>query len=264
MNASAMPEVHVRDKVALVTGGAHGIGARVAERLAEAGARVVIADVDIAQGERLADDLAGAFVRCDVSRPQDNRVAVQSSLDQFGGLDIAFLNAGVGHASALDDAFDDASYRRMTGVNLDGAVYGLVAVLPALRARGGGDVVVTASLAGLTPMPMDVVYTATKHAVVGLVRSVAPNCAGDNIRVNALCPGFTDTAMIDEIRDMLRDGGMPLVSVDAVADAFFTVLVKGCTGECFFVQPGRASEPFRFPSIPGPRDTGFGSVQAGR
>ena len=246
-------EAAAQNRVALVTGGANGIGARVARRLAEAGARVVIADVDSTAGERLAGELAGVFVRCDVSRADDNRSAVDSALERFGGIDIAFLNAGVGQSSPLLDGFDDASYRQMIGVNLDGVVYGLVAVLPALRARGGGDVVVTASLAGLTPMPMDAVYTATKHAVVGLVRSVAVNCAGDGIRVNALCPGFTDTTMIDGIREMLHQGGMPLVSVDDVADAFCTVLEARCTGECFFVQPGRASEPFRFPSIPGPR-----------
>ena len=119
----------------------------------------------------------------------------------------------VSRSLELLDDFDDGRYRRMIGVNLDGVVYGLVAVLPALRKRGGGDVVVTASLAGLTPMPMDAVYSATKHAVVGLVRSVAVTCAGEGIRVNALCPGFTDTAMIDGIREMLQQGGMPLEQV---------------------------------------------------
>jgi len=248
-----MADAEIRGKVALVTGGANGIGARVARRLAESGARVVIADVDCTAGERLAGDLAGAFVRCDVSRAEENRTAVDAASERFGGVDIAFLNAGVGQSSPLVDGFDDSSYRRMISVNLDGVVYGLVALLPAMRARGGGDVVVTASLAGLTPMPMDAVYTATKHAVVGLVRSVAVNCADDGIRVNAVCPGFTDTAMIDGFREMLHQGGMPLVSVDDVAAAFFAVLAARCTGECFFVQPGRASEPFRFPSVPGPR-----------
>src|SRR5438105_1501499 len=190
-------EAAAQNRVALVTGGANGIGARVARRLAEAGARVVIADVDSTAGERLAGELAGVFVRCDVSRADDNRSAVDSALERFGGIDIAFLNAGVGQSSPLLDGFDDASYRQMIGVNLDGVVYGLVAVLPALRARGGGDVVVTASLAGLTPMPMDAVYTATKHAVGGLVRSVAVNCAGVGMRVNELCPGVTDSAMIE-------------------------------------------------------------------
>ena len=118
--------------------------------------------------------------------------------------------------------------------------------MEALRRLSFGDI-------STATTPMDAVYTATKHAVVGLVRSVAVNCADDGIRVNAVCPGFTDTAMIDGFREMLHQGGMPLVSVDDVAGAFFAVLAARCTGECFFVQPGRASEPFRFPSVPGPR-----------
>lgn len=253
MTDHSPPAVALQGKVALVTGGGSGIGARVAKRLGAAGAHVVIADVDDAGGHRAAADVSGRFVRCDVSRAADNEAAVAAVTDAFGRLDIAFLNAGVGQSSPLVDGFDDARYRRMVGTNLDGVVYGLVAVLPELRRHGGGDVVVTASLAGLTPMPMDVVYTATKHAVVGLVRSVAATCAGDGIRVNALCPGFTDTAMVDGLRELLQQQGMPLVPVDAVADAFFTVLAAQRTGECYFVQPGRASEPFRFPSIPGPR-----------
>ena len=253
MSSNVQTRFDATDKVALVTGGANGIGARVTRRLAEAGARVVVADMDSENGERLAGDVAGLFVRCDVSRPGDSVSAVAAAIDHFGGLDIAFLNAGVGQSSPLLDGFDDSAYRRMVGVNLDGVVYAMVAVLPALRDRGGGDVVATASLAGLTPMPMDAVYSATKHAVVGLVRSVSATCAGDGIRVNALCPGFTDTAMIDGIREMLQQGAMPVMSADDVADAFFTVLAAQRTGECYFVQPGRPSEPFRFPSIPGPR-----------
>lgn len=244
--------VDVAGRVALVTGGASGIGECVARRLSGAGAAVVIADVDAARGEEVAARIGAAFVRCDVSSPADNRAAVEEAVRRFGGLDIAFLNAGVGEHGPLDESFDERRYRRMVAINLDGVVHGFVAALPALRARGGGDVVATASLAGLTPMPADPVYTATKHAVVGLVRSLAPTHLAGGIRINALCPGFADTPIVEPIRDLLTGSGMPLLDVEEVADAFMAVLDARGSGECWFVQPGRASEPYRFRGIPGP------------
>ena len=109
---------------------------------------------------------------------------------------MAFLNAGIATGTGLGEDFDLALYRRAMGANLDGVVFGINAVMPAMRARGGGSIVVTASLAGLAPVPMDPIYAANKHAVVGLVRSLGPALAGDGIRINAICPGFADTAII--------------------------------------------------------------------
>ena len=239
-------------RVALVTGGASGIGFAVSRRLREAGADVVIADVDEARAHEVATGIGAVAVRCDAGSLADNRAAVGETVRRFGGLDIAFLNAGVGEHGPLDDAFDEARYRRMVATNLDGVVFGVAAALPALRERGGGDIIATASLAGLTPMPADPVYTATKHAVVGLVRSLAPTHLVDGIRVNALCPGFADTAILEPIRDMLVGSGMPLLDASDVADAFMAVLASRRSGECWFVQPGRVSEPYRFRGIPGP------------
>ena len=240
-----------RPRVALVTGGAGGIGACVAERLRARDDAVLIADVNDAVGEETAARIGAAFVHCDVTSLPDNRAAVEAAVSRFGGLDLVFLNAGVGDHGPLA-AFDEQRYRRTLAVNLDGVVNGVVAALPALRTGGGGDIVVTASLAGLTPFPLDPVYTATKHAVVGFVRSVAPELAGDGVRINALCPGFADTPIIEPIRDVLASGGMPLLSVSAIADAFMRVVDARGTGECWFVQPGRESEPFRFGGVPGP------------
>ncbi|WP_199443870.1 SDR family oxidoreductase [Umezawaea beigongshangensis] len=249
-----MGEGKYRGKVALVTGAANGIGAAVSRHLAGGGARVVVADVDVESGQRVAEEIDGLFVRCDVRELADNRAAVDTAVAEFGGLDVAFLNAGVASGVGLGDDFDVERYRRATGINLDGVVYGVHAALPALRARGGGDVVATASMAGLMPMPMDPVYGANKAAVVGLVRALGPAYAAENIRVNALCPTFADTAIIGGLKDALIQAGMPILDVADVVAAFEAVLAAGGTGECWYVQAGRPSEPFAFRNAPGPRD----------
>jgi NAD(P)-dependent dehydrogenase (short-subunit alcohol dehydrogenase family) len=241
----------IAGSVAMVTGGASGIGAAIAERLAGLGALVVVADVDCAAATAVADRIGGRSVRCDVSRLEDNAAAVAAAVHAYGGLDVVALNAGVSTGYGPD--LDLESYRRAMAVNLDGVVFGAHAARPALRARGGGEIIATASLAGLDPTPLDPIYSATKAAVVGLVRALGPAWAGDGIRVNALCPGFTDTPMVDPLRPALADARMPLMSARSVVDAFLAALTGGRTGECWYVQFGRAPEPFRFPRVPGTR-----------
>jgi NAD(P)-dependent dehydrogenase (short-subunit alcohol dehydrogenase family) len=240
-------------KIALITGGSNGIGAAVARRLAGLGARIVIADVDVPRGSALADEIDGAFVRCDVREPGDSVAAVAAAVDAFGGLDLAFLNAGVGTGCGVGDDFDPAAYRRAMAINLDGVVFGVQAALPALRARGGGDIIATASMAGLTATPFDPIYGANKAAVVGLVRALGPTAEADGVRVNALCPSFADTAILGPLKSHLEETGFPILTVDAVVDAVMAILAADGTGECWYVVPGRLSEPFRFRGVPGPR-----------
>jgi NAD(P)-dependent dehydrogenase (short-subunit alcohol dehydrogenase family) len=239
-------------RVALVTGGANGIGAAVTRRLATRGARVVVADLDLAGAELVAAEVGGVAVRCDVSSLEDNVSAVGSALEAFGRLDIAVLNAGVSGGCSLGDDFDLARYRRLVGANLDGPVLGLHAVWPVLRERGG-DVVVTASMAALAAVPADALYGATKAAVSALVRSVAPTWAAAGVRVNAVCPSFTDTAIIEGFRETIDELGIPLLDVEQVADAFEQVLDGEGTGESWMVVPGRDVAPYRFRGVPGPR-----------
>jgi NAD(P)-dependent dehydrogenase (short-subunit alcohol dehydrogenase family) len=238
--------------VALVTGGASGIGAGVARLLRDRRADVMIADLDEG-GRELAESIGAAFVRTDVSDLDANREAVAACVSRFGGLDIAVLNAGVTSGMGLGDDFDVDRYRKVMGVNLDGVVFGVVAALPALRERGGGQIVATASLAGLTAVPFDPLYVANKHAVVGLVRSLGLAHGEEGIRVNAVCPGFADTPLIAGGREMLEDAGFPILTVDEVVAAFAAVIDGSGTGECWFVQAGRLSEPFGFRRVPGPR-----------
>jgi NAD(P)-dependent dehydrogenase (short-subunit alcohol dehydrogenase family) len=240
-------------QVAWITGGAQGFGAGVARRLATEGAKVVVSDVNDDSGEAVAAEVGGRYVRCDVSDLDQNRAAVAAVLEEYGRLDIAFLNAGVATGGALGDEFDLMTYRRAMGVNLDGVVFGAHAAFGALKADGGGSLVATASLAGLTGTPFDPVYGANKHGVVGLVRSLGPDWEQHGVRVNAICPGFADTAIVDDIRDFLSDQGLTLIPVERVVDAFVSAATSGRSGECWYVQPGRDIEPFRFRGIPGPR-----------
>jgi NAD(P)-dependent dehydrogenase (short-subunit alcohol dehydrogenase family) len=246
-------------KVALVTGGASGIGRATATRLAAEGAAVAVADLDDERGREAAESVGGAFLRLDVSEPDRWTEAVAEVERGLGGLDVAVLNAGVTSFTPDLDGLDVGLYRRVVGTNLDGVVFGVRATVPALLRRGGGSVVATASLAGMVAFPPDPVYTATKHAVVGLVRSAAPTLASRGIRLDAVCPGMVDTPMLGAAKEMLQSAGFPLIDPAEVADAVMLALTTEGSGRCLVVQPGRPVEEFQFPNVPGP-----GGLAAGR
>jgi NAD(P)-dependent dehydrogenase (short-subunit alcohol dehydrogenase family) len=243
----------LRDKVAIVTGGASGIGRATALQLAEAGAELVIADVDEEAGRAVAEQVGGHFVATDVSDLDANRAMVAFAHERCGGVDLAFLNAGIASGCSLGEDFDLALYRRAMGINLDGVVFGTHAVLPALKARGGGSIVATASLAGLTAVPLEPIYAANKHAVVGLARSLGPSLALEGIRFNAVCPGFAESALTAPIREGLEAAGLPLMPAEQVAETVVQLFAGEGSGECWFVQYGRESAPFQFRNVPGPR-----------
>lgn len=245
--------MEVRDRVALVTGGASGIGRAVATALAERGALVAIVDVDQRGGAEVAAQLDAELVVADVSDLHQCLHAVEVVGERLGPIALAHLNAGVSTGCGIGEDFDLDAYRRAMGVNLDGVVFGVHAVLPAIRAAGGGAIVATASLAGLTGMPFDPVYSANKHAVVGLVRALGPALASEGIRVNAVCPGFAESKIIEPIRDALVAEGLPIIPAEQVAQTVIGLFEGEMSGECWYVQAGRASEPFKFRGIPGPR-----------
>lgn len=241
------------DQVALVTGAASGLGRAVATALAARGTRVLCADIDEDGGRAIAEELDATFVACDVRDLDANLAAVRAAETTYGGLDLAYLNAGVVSGIGVGEDFDLERYRHIMGVNLDGVVFGIHAVLPALERRGGGAIVATASLAGLTAVPMDPLYAANKHAVVGLVRSLGGLAQERGVRVNAVCPGFAESKIIAPIREGLEASGLPIIPAEQVADTVLTLFDGDMSGECWFVQYGRESAPFGFRGLPGPR-----------
>lgn len=254
MSASTPPTgtAELSGKVALVTGGAGGLGSATARALAGAGAEVVIADVNEA-GEEVAEEIGGLFVATDIATLEANRELVEVVRREHGGLDLVHLNAGVASGIGLGDDFDLDRYRQVMAINLDGVVFGTVAALPALRERGGGAIVATASLAGLTAVPFDPLYAANKHAVVGLARSLGLGLVSEGIRFNAVCPGFAESNIIAPIREALLESGTPIIPAERVADAVLALFGGEMSGECWFVQAGREPEAFRFRNLPGPR-----------
>lgn len=240
-------------QVALVTGGANGLGRATAARLIGEGAKVVLADIESDTGEAAAAELGAEFIRTDVTRPEASQAAVDFALEKFGRLDIAFLNAGISTGAGMIEHFDLERYRLAMGVNLDGVVFGLNAVVPAMREGGGGAIVATSSLAGLAPVPFDPIYSANKHAVQALCRSMGPILAPEGIKLNALCPGFAETRIVDGFKDQLVAGGIPLIKVEKVVDAVMDLFRADYAGEALFVQAGMEPQTFNFRRVPGPR-----------
>ena len=210
---------------ALVTGGEGGLGRAIRARLEGEGYEV--ASLDLVNGFDVTDPAAWERVEA---------------------VDVACLNAGVLTGSSDVRELTDEQYRRAVAVNVDGVVFGVRRLASVMEQ---GSIVVTASLAGLTGMPSDAIYSLTKHAVVGFVRSVAPLL--DPLRLNAVCPGIADTPMIDGQREVFEAAGFPLLAPEEVAEAVWRAVTSGRTGEAWFVQPGREPAPFRFPNVPGPR-----------
>ena len=187
-------------KVAVVTGAANGIGKATAARLASLGARVVLVDLPGAglhsgAAELKASGATALAVAADVTDRQQVATYIRAAVDTFGGIDCFFNNAGIlGPTRPIAD-YPEEDFDRVMNVNVKAAWMGIKLVLPALLRRGGGSIVNTASVAGLRGAAGMSGYSISKHAVIGLTRSVANECAALGVRVNAVCPGPIDTAM---------------------------------------------------------------------
>ncbi|MEH3099951.1 SDR family NAD(P)-dependent oxidoreductase [Sphingomonas adhaesiva] len=186
-----------KGKVAIVTGGGSGIGAAFARRVHGEGAAVMIADLDVERGGALAAELGerAAFRHADVADSAALEALAADTAAAFGGIDILYNNAGIGCYGLTPD-LPVEQWRRVIAVNLDAVFYGCRAVIPHLRARGGGAIVNTASASGMRADYGFTAYNAAKAGVINYTRSLAIDHARDNIRANAVCPGPVDTPIL--------------------------------------------------------------------
>lgn len=234
-----------KDKVALVTGGASGIGRATALTLAAQGAVVVVSDITEAAGQETVDLIEaaggqGQFIQADVAQIEQVATLMQHIVDRFGRIDIAINNAGIGGrgANVADYTFED--WHRVMDVNLNAVFYCMKYQLQQMVKQGGGVIVNTASIAGLRGLANSSAYSASKHGVIGLTKSAALEYARHQIRVNAVCPVFTRTPLFDQLFEdrpdyeekLLRN--IPLRRY-AQPDDIAKVIVWLCSGESDFM-----------------------------
>jgi NAD(P)-dependent dehydrogenase (short-subunit alcohol dehydrogenase family) len=204
------PTYDFKDQVALVTGAGSGIGLVTARAFAEAGAAVVLADIDEGAVGAATDDLAAAGhqavgVTCDVADEAQAAAMVERAVAAFGRLDMAFNNAGV--QVPPSDAADERAenFDRVNAINLRGVWASMKHELRQMREQGSGAIVNCSSLGGLVGLPRRAAYHASKHGVIGLTRSAALEYAPRGIRINAVCPGTIDTPMVADMLDTQPD-----------------------------------------------------------
>lgn len=187
--------------IAIVTGGSSGIGRAAARLYAQNGAKVVVSDVDEDGGNetvRMVSQAGGeaAFVRADMARPEDCERLVNTTLERFGRLDIAFNNAGIGGESNPVADYSIEAWQKVISVNLSGVFYCMKYEIPAMLKTGGGAIVNMSSILGLVGFANAPAYVAAKHGVIGLTQAAAVEYAAQGLRVNAVAPGFISTPMI--------------------------------------------------------------------
>jgi len=260
----------ITNKVALITGAGSGIGRASAVRLAREGATVAVVDVDEASGRETARMIEGdggkaAFTRADVSSEEDVRAMIAFAEESFGGLDILHNNAGIITGPPRWPDTEPERWIRMLEINLRGVILGTQLAIPALRKRGGGAIVNTASMAGIGyGFPPNPVYAASKGGVVLFTASLAPLKDEANIRVNCVCPGAVDTPMLrrasETATEAERDAtikrlrSLPVLQPEEIADAVVSLIRDdSLAGRALMVRNGVPPELYRLAEAPGGR-----------
>ncbi|WP_405166261.1 SDR family oxidoreductase [Nocardia sp. NBC_01499] len=232
----------VQDKVALISGGARGMGAAHARLLASQGAKVVIADILADDGKALADELGdnAAYVQLDVTDPEQWKAAVEAAVQQFGRLDVLVNNAGIAGIAPLAETTPE-SWRKIIDINLTGTFLGMQAAVPAMLEHGG-SIVNISSVEGLRGSQGLHAYVASKFGVRGITKSVALEYARFDVRVNSIHPGFVDTQMTEGLK--AEELGIPLGRAAKPAEVSDLVLflasdeARYCTGSEFVIDGG--------------------------
>jgi len=210
------------DKVAFVTGAASGIGRETALAFAREGAKVVAADIS-EQGNQetvhLIEDQGGQAiaVKCDVTRSEDVKAALDKTVEAFGRLDFAFNNAGIEPRNPAPTAeYEEEEWNRIIDINLRGVFLCMKHEIPLILKQGGGAIVNTSSGAGIIGIKGSPAYTAAKHGVIGLTKAAALDYAAQNIRVNAVCPGYIDTPMMGRFTGGTDEGRAQVIAEEPI------------------------------------------------
>lgn len=195
----------VKDKIVIVTGAGSGIGAATAKHFAKHGAKVVVSDIDLDSAKKVADEIVTNFgeslpIKANVAVFEEVENLIQHTVTIFGRLDVIVNNAGIGPRNLLKTG--DATLKDwdvVIAVNQTGVFYCMKLAIQQFEKQGYGNIVNIASLAGLKASPNNISYSASKFAVVGMTKSAAMEYATKNIRVNAVCPGYTESALLNQL-----------------------------------------------------------------
>jgi len=196
-------------KVAVITGGAGGIGKEAGRLFVAEGADVLLVDVDEQALKSACDEIGSnkvSYCVADVTSGEDNQTMIQTAEERYGGVDIFLANAGVeGDVAPIVD-YDEARFDQVMAVNVKGPFLGLKAAIPAIEKRGGGSIIITSSVAGVGGMANVAPYVTSKHAVIGMMKSAAKECAAMNIRVNTVNPSPVETRMMRSLEEGFSPG----------------------------------------------------------
>ncbi len=241
-----MAQYDYSGKVAIVTGGASGIGEAVVHNLASSGAKVVVVDFDETLGKAVADKVVAdggiaSFFKVDVSVPEQVEAMVRFAVETYGGLHVAVNNAGIGGAQAPTGEYRIDDWHKVIDTNLNGVFYGLRYEIPAMLEAGGGSIVNLASILGTVGFANAPGYVAAKHGVVGLTKTAAMEYATSGIRINSVGPGFIRTPLLDKNLDEDTLGviaGMHPIQRLGTPEEVANLVTFLCSDEAGFITGG--------------------------
>lgn len=231
----------MKNKVAIVTGAASGIGKAVAKKFSDKGAKVVVSDIDVEGGKKVSEELNegggdAIFVKADTSAPEDCEALVKKTVEKFGGLHYAVNNAGIGGEQELTADYPIDNFKKVIDINLNGVFYGMHYQLPEI-VKHGGAIVNMASILGSVGTPRSAAYVAAKHGVVGLTKTTALEYSAKGVRINSVGPGYIETPLLDQMDEEQKKQLMQLHPIGRLGkpDEVANLVYWLCSEEASFV-----------------------------